>query len=108
MTEPQEIELNKLKEQVYKISNTVNEMNHKTDGIYYALVGNDLSKDGGLVQQIKDMKNRQELFETEMEIRIKKLEDAFTRWKGIAFGLFIAGGVIGYLLQIIINQFIKH
>lgn len=106
MTENQQIEFNKLKTEVETSAKLLTDVHQKTERIFYALIGNDLSQDGGLVKQIKDMKTRQELFENEMSLRVEKLEKAFVRWKGIAFGLLISGGVIGYLLNIIVNKYL--
>jgi len=106
MTENQQIEFNKLKTEVENSAKLLTDVHQKTERIFYALIGNDLSQDGGLVKQIKDMKTRQELFENEMSLRVEKLEKAFVRWKGIAFGLLISGGVIGYLLNIIVTKYL--
>lgn len=114
MTESQQIEFNKLKSKVDETSLNVIEVHRKTDVIYYALVGNDLSKDGGLVQQIKNMEEREKkfeekriIYETKIEARIAKLESAFTRWKGIVYGVGISGAVIGFLLKVIIDSYLK-
>ena len=116
MTESQQIEFNKVRQKVDESATTLTEMHRKTDVIYYALVGSDLTKDGGLVKQINDMEINQKGFEKEirneiakvkidLEIRIGKLESTINKWKGIAFGLFLAGSAIGFLVQYIITHF---
>jgi len=118
MTEPQQIEFNNIRNRVEASSVTLTEVHRKTDIIYYALVGSDLTKDGGLVKQINDMENNQKGFESEirkeilkvalgLEVRIGKLESTINKWKGIAFGLFISGTIIGILIQYIITHLQK-
>lgn len=115
MTESQQIEFNKIKNRVDESSITLTEVHRKTDVIYFALVGNDLTKDGGLVKQINDMEINQKGFEkdirneiskvkVDLELRISKLESTINKWKGIAFGLFVAGSAIGFLVQYIITH----
>lgn len=117
MNELQLIEFNELKKSVAAQHLVISSMSGKTDEIYYALIGNKLSSDGGLVKQIHDMKDRQEKFETdvkkrievvvsEFEMRIEKLETAFSRLKGFALGIFVCGGLIGYLINFIIQRFL--
>jgi tetrahydromethanopterin S-methyltransferase subunit F len=107
MTESQQIEFTQLKTQVERVDRSVQEMSSKTTLIYNALVGSELSKDGGLVQQIKDLEERQTKHESDIELRIEKLEDEHKRWKGIAAGLFFAGGIVGFLVKVILGLYLK-
>jgi tetrahydromethanopterin S-methyltransferase subunit G len=114
MTEIEKSEFSQLKQCVSETAVTIEELNKKTDRIYYALVGNDLTRDGGLVQQIKDMNSRQDEFEKEVTTKLEKYQeqlDSLTktigRWKGIAIGMLLCGGVIGYLIQYILDHHFK-
>ena len=106
MTENQQIEFNKLKTEVENSAKLLTDVHQKTERIFYALIGNDLSKDGGLVKQIEDMKIREDASKKEIHSRLEKLENIFMRWNGVAFGFLISGGVIGYLLNIIISKYL--
>ena len=79
------------------------DMAEKLENIQHALIGNKLTEDGGLVRQIKDMKDKQEKFELTCLKRIQEIEETFSKWKGIGIGLFISGGVIGYLIGLIVD-----
>ena len=76
MTEEEKTEFKRMKQQVDVVTEISHTVSEKMDNIYYAIVGNSLSKDGGLVQQIKDMKQQQTNFEKEIEA-ITILSDAF-------------------------------
>lgn len=68
----------------------------KVDQIYYAIVGNEMSKDGGMLKRLNDVEDDVQ--------QLLQFKQKFV-W---TMGLIAAGGsVVGFLLQFLISYLIK-
>jgi hypothetical protein len=83
-------------ENTEQLREEMQQMKSRVDQIYYAIIGNEMSKDGGLLKRLSDL-----------EIEVEKLV-AFKQRFLWTIGL-IAGGssVLAFLLQMVVSYFIK-
>lgn len=82
------------------IKNTLAQFGIKLEMVYASLVGNEISKDGGLVEDIRLMK----LDNKELTKRVEKVENGQTKRELYVRLLWGAAGIIATL---IIKSFIK-
>jgi len=78
------------------IKKEVSQMKTKIDQIYYALVGNDLSKDGGISKRLTDLEGQVEVLE------------AFRQKFMWTMGLIAAGSsIVGFILSFVLSYLLK-
>lgn len=91
------VEMGNLKEQMDGVSN-------KVDEIYYALLGNTLTKDGGLIGRVIQLETDKKVLEKRVEVleSEKKQSDIYVKI------LWAAGGVVcTMLLTLLLNYLFK-
>lgn len=88
-------------EELSQLKNEFKGMKAKFDEIYYALVGNKIGGDGGIVQRVRDAENELE----ELRIKIEHIERNSSKNETYVKILWAAGGIIsGAVLGFIIQQ----
>lgn len=79
------------------MSDQLTDIQARLNQIYSELMGSDLSKRGGLIMNVQEMRGQMEA----MSMRIQKLEGDQSMWRkivyGVAFGLFIGALIFGFM-----------
>lgn len=79
------------------MSDQLSEIQSRLNQIYSELMGSDLSKRGGLIMNVQEMRGEILL----LKDRIQKLEEGQSTWRkivyGVAFGLFIGALIFGFM-----------
>lgn len=74
----------------------IGEIARKVDEMYSALIGNELTKDGGMIKRLDEVESKVEL--------LVSFKNRFIWTVGIIIGL---SGIAGFLLNIIVQFIIK-
>ncbi|HET6255873.1 MAG TPA: hypothetical protein VFE32_17480 [Puia sp.] len=77
----------------------------KLDNIHYALVGNELARDGGLIQRVIDLEKQKENLEERVD-RIEKT--AIKSNTQVKLMWSMAGGTIALIFTYIVEHIFKH
>lgn len=96
-----------MSQEIEKLNQRLNTMEprlKKLDEIHYALLGNAIAQDGGLVQRIKDLEENQQDMEEELDEIAKKL-NSFSVTQKILWGAI--GGVGMAIVTLILQQAFK-
>lgn len=79
------------------MSDQLSAIESRLNQIYSELMGSDLSKRGGLIMNVQEIRMQMEL----IHARLQKLEGEQTTWRkiiyGVAFGLFIGALIFGFM-----------
>ena len=86
------------------IKEEIQNINKKVDKMYYALMGSDITKDGGLVARIVKSETRIDILEDEIET-LKNRNTKFEVYQKIMWGSL--GGVVSMVFAYVINLLIK-
>lgn len=92
-----------MKEHIEEIRNDVADMKKSVEELYYALVGNSVLKDGGLVKRFVDL----ELKVLEQSKKYEQLKENYNQLKWMALGMALGAGLLGFSLKDIVHFFIK-
>lgn len=80
---------------------TIKEINKKVSLMYHALVGNEITKDGGLIQRVTDIESDLK----KQEQRMDQFHDKLTMLKVYEKVLWLtAGGIISGIIGYLINH----
>lgn len=90
-----------LKQEIENVKNQFSEMGEKLDQVYYAMLGSELTKDGGLIGRIIQLEKDVAVLEqkTESLERERNKSDIYVKILWAAGGV-ICTGILGYILSI--------
>lgn len=112
MTETEKIQFGTMQTDIHAVKlelatmgSGVNEMAVKVDKLYIALIGSDLTKDGGLVGRISELEKQNETLENEIQ-EIKKKAAKSDMYLHIIWGLVgsIGTAVLAYVMRGILHM----
>lgn len=87
------------------MQNDIHAINNKLDRVMVALMGSELSKDGGLIARIADLEEENEQLKKELE-SVKTITDRNVQQAKIIWGLASAlgTGLLGFILNQLFNK----
>lgn len=93
-----------LKQKMDTMEGQFSDMGEKLDQMYYALLGNELTKDGGLIGRIIQLEKDVAVLEQKTETleRERNKSDIYVNILWAAGGV-ICTGIIGYILSVVLH-----
>lgn len=93
------------KKEMTQLHTDLSKMTEKVDEMYFALMGNKLAKDGGLVKRIENLEQNLEEVETNIETLVKK-NVGFEVYQKVIWGAVgtIIGLIFSYVIQVMISK----
>ena len=93
-----ETHLLEMDKRLEEIETKMDKMANQVDKVFYALVGNDLSRDGGIFKRLE-----------QAEVKLEQLEQFRNRFLWTATIFISIGGIVGSVVTIFINYYLsKH
>lgn len=101
MTPDQERDFQIIKGESVQLKNDIKDIKEKLSAMYYAIVGNDLTEDGGILQKLKSIESRLGKVEHEQNDLRRAFDAKDNRELGAKVAIGAVAAAIGYLIKLL-------
>lgn len=107
MTDTEKI--SKMQEELHQIGNQMRDMKTKMDQIVVALMGSDLTKDGGIIARINWLEGQQEKLQVQLDAEVAALKAASSKqqiYQNILWAMAgaICTGIFAFVMKNILTK----